>query len=112
MHKEIKDEWITRLRSGEYEQGLGTLNNHGEFCCWGVLCEMAYEAGAVQKTNDPGNPLVKYNGLYGMPPNEVYKWAGIPYQSVAADDKIHNLANLNDAGKPFNKIADIIEEQF
>lgn len=47
MYTIYKDLWIKALRSGEYKQGRGTLkftlsNKEPEYCCLGVLCEIAY----------------------------------------------------------------------
>ena len=33
MRKEIKDRWVEALRSGEYQQGQGTLKHGESFCC-------------------------------------------------------------------------------
>lgn len=46
---EIKEDWVKRLRSGAYPQGKAYLNRNGAFCCLGVLCEIAYEQGIVQR---------------------------------------------------------------
>jgi hypothetical protein len=40
MKKEIRDRWVTALRSGEYEQGRHDLRRGDEFCCLGVLCDV------------------------------------------------------------------------
>jgi hypothetical protein len=37
MDKELKAKWVAALRSGEYEQGEGSLYEGGKFCCLGVL---------------------------------------------------------------------------
>lgn len=36
-----KDEFLDALRSGDYRQGSGSLNEHGNFCCLGVYCNLA-----------------------------------------------------------------------
>src|SRR5690606_1358894 len=41
----ITRDWITALRSGKYEQGIGSLIDYHysdgyEYCCLGVLCEI------------------------------------------------------------------------
>jgi hypothetical protein len=45
MNKEIADKWIEALRSGEYEQGIASLQSGGRFCCLGVLCDLAIKEG-------------------------------------------------------------------
>lgn len=41
MTKELKDKWIAALRSGQYKQGHTYLHKNDEFCCLGVLLEVA-----------------------------------------------------------------------
>jgi hypothetical protein len=43
MKKEIRDRWVTALRSGEYEQGIARFERGGRFCCLGVLCDVIGE---------------------------------------------------------------------
>jgi hypothetical protein len=40
MDMEVKQKWVTALRSGEYVQGDGYLHNKKKdtYCCLGVLC--------------------------------------------------------------------------
>ena len=43
MKAELKQEWIRRLRSGEYSQTRGVLKRSGfsnGHCCLGVLCDI------------------------------------------------------------------------
>jgi hypothetical protein len=41
MHPGIKQEWVTALRSGKYEQGHWKLRLENDtFCCLGVLCDI------------------------------------------------------------------------
>jgi hypothetical protein len=39
MNKELKNKWLTALRSGEYKQAQGTLYDplNDSYCCLGVL---------------------------------------------------------------------------
>lgn len=43
MKKELRDAWVTALRSGNYAQGRKRLrsNTREAFCCLGVLCEIS-----------------------------------------------------------------------
>ena len=45
MKRDVAKKWVAKLRSGEYEQGKGYLNDDGKMCCLGVLCEVAIEDG-------------------------------------------------------------------
>ena len=41
MDKELKQAWVTALRSGEYKQGYGGFKSNNEtYCCLGVLCDV------------------------------------------------------------------------
>lgn len=37
LTKELKDEWVAALRSGNYKQGTGKLKSFDCYCCLGVL---------------------------------------------------------------------------
>lgn len=46
LPKSLKRKWLTALRSGKYKQGEGYLrqknyHNKIEYCCLGVLCDVA-----------------------------------------------------------------------
>src|SRR5689334_11788613 len=79
MNKEVKDQWVAALRSGEYEQGKGTLQEDGKFCCLGVLCELAVKAGVTTSEPREGGSTVIYGGAddpnTAYPPAAVIKWA-------------------------------------
>lgn len=121
MNKEVKDKWVTALRSFEYRQGSCVLNNRDKyFCCLGVLCELAaQEAICERKTNQNGN--ICYDEEEAYPPQSVAKWAGFPFwqRLNGADYKIYStnpsiegylLSQYNDQlNKSFNEIADLIE---
>jgi hypothetical protein len=132
MNQEIKALWVEALRSGEYRQGqeyLGYKNHRGEmeYCCLGVLCEIATEKGVTNREkrfdgNHYGLLLAGEKGSVAMLPEEVAQWAGIT--NAAGDADIEGflpeflggnptLWRLNDSGHyDFNAIADIIEEKF
>lgn len=103
MKKKVMEKWVKALRSGKYEQGKNKLYSalNDEYCCLGVLCEIAPKSYTKVKKDSDENlsayPLVK-------------KWAEIkddnckiPYSS---------LTILNDEGASFEEIADIIEQNW
>jgi hypothetical protein len=117
---EIREEWVAALRSGEYRQGIGKLRGSGDtFCCLGVLCDLAEKAGIVRSHNNT------YSGDYmyyfedgteekSILPITVQEWAGLPQQNpyvIPFDTDSHSLAECNDEGMDFNRIADLIEKQ-
>lgn len=43
--RERQLDWIARLRSGRYKQGIGYLREKGKFCCLGVGCDVLADEG-------------------------------------------------------------------
>lgn len=110
MNGEVKAKWIAALRSGEYQQGNGCLHQDGKFCCLGVLCDLH-----AKETGNEWLWDVLYLGEKNYLPVEVQKWAGLPDKNPCAmggDEHELFLSDMNDAGKTFKYIADLIEENF
>jgi hypothetical protein len=119
MDPAVRDEWVRRLRSGDYPQGGGQLrSSSGRFCCLGVLCEVAADHGVVVYDHDEGG-YVGVGWLPGAPyvghlPPPVQRWAGLvgstsrPNNPVVRDT---SLSNWNDRGTSFADIATMIEEE-
>lgn len=108
MKADIKEKWVSALRSDEYVQGIGQLHACGNFCCLGVLCDLhAKETGGKWDTG-------LYLGEVCFLPIAVVDWAGLDLVCPAVTFE-HNegvtLATLNDNGKTFKEIADIIDSQ-
>lgn len=113
MNPTIKKEWVAALRSGEYEQGTGYLRSGNEFCCLGVLCDIALRKGIVYMWRNLGYTYfgTDSNSSYLQLPAPVVRWAELD----AADPRIEDhqaLSYYNDtAGYSFDEIADLIEEK-
>ena len=119
MRQDIKERWVERLRSGQYEQGAvhlrATFEEVTRYCCLGVLCEVAVEDGAIPPASKSGYYWFYSGNSTGLP-KEVSQWAGIdPLQnfgpSVTIDGRTTSLASFNDMDTPFEVIATAIEEQ-
>jgi hypothetical protein len=118
MNPEIKRRWIEALRSGEYEQGTYSLRSmKGDkvtYCCLGVLCDLyAKEKGT--KWYMLSNEYFTFMSLRSELPQKVMKWAGIKrYDGEFSykNGKDTSLMGLNDDGKSFKQIADVIEKYF
>jgi len=136
MKKDIAKKWIKALRSGKYKQGenyLKRFNSKGQprHCCLGVLCELYNDTMkknhkktiSVEECNDEptlDHGYVRFANKDGSLPNIVRKWAGIKNEmgtfSYTEKDAYGTfkgtdcLADLNDTGKKFSAIADIIEK--
>lgn len=121
MKKEIADKWIAALESGKYKQGRSSLRFNNEFCCLGVLCELAVEAGVITEAKRilNGQSLLYYyddcNASYL--PSAVRDWAGMYHiagifnNEVNDDDRyLPSLTRLNDDGVSFVEIADVIRK--
>lgn len=121
MHKNIADGWTKLLRSEEFPQGVGALRSaDGNYCCLGVLCEMAVREGII-----PAAWLQYPNSLdytYGVPgdwttgdhsigvlPNAVREWAGMSTTNGSIDEDTA-LSTLNDQGMSFSEIATLIDQ--
>lgn len=115
MDKEIAKLWVEKLRSGKFSQGDSYLCANDKFCCLGVLCELYEELNPGKLkigTYSCGNEIIAktYNSDVSILPVEVVEWAKM--RSTNGDiNEFMCLAELNDKGVSFEKIADIIENQ-
>lgn len=98
--------WVTALRSGKYEQGIGQLKtNDGKYCCLGVACEVWCKR--MHKPWPSGNTIHL--------PENVVNWLGLRSRNGQYGDDF--LTNDNDGNgytrqHSFAEIADIIESEF
>jgi hypothetical protein len=102
---ELRDRWIAALRSGKYKQGQYHLHSGDEYCCLGVLCEVA---GIEQRETAPGVFEFRVEGYGSDDPD----WTDSRYpKNIAGLSSVwcSRLAAKNDAKKGFAHIAEIIE---
>lgn len=142
MKRKVRDDLIARLRSGAYLQGNMRLRSlvEGEerFCCLGVLCEMAVEAGVIEPSEEYEDLYINrraymYDGKWSATlPDKVIAWAGVvseyderidpPSGDLAneegsgrfeiASTRLHSsLAEMNDSGVTFEQIAEYLEDE-
>lgn len=115
MKREVMEQWVSALRSGEYEQGFNVLRESTDlresFCCLGVLCDLHRQsAGGGAWTCDGYQSGKNWNAE--VPTGEVVSWAGLrePNPAIAGRKMI---SDLNDGeGKSFSEIADLIEQNW
>lgn len=125
MKLELKQRWLSGLRSDKYPQTTCTLHNTDGYCCLGVAAAIfAEEAGvSVQKkeNNYRNAQVTSYDGSIDVLPEKLWKFLGIsrdgtlpkPIQLEGWPYPVQNLMGLNDDARlTFKQIADIIEEQF
>jgi hypothetical protein len=117
MNQQVKEKWLSALRSGAYAQGEHYLRRgDGSFCCLGVLCDLyAKEHPVGWRINDDPNDKSSY--IFGddstvFLPLEVVQWAELTAHDpiVYVNGGERRLSLLNDIGNTFNDIADLIEE--
>lgn len=102
MREDIQ-KWIDALRSGEYNQVQGTLKGRTEsgevgYCCLGV-----------------------YESIHGREPDLCVpdKYGKLEEGPIKTYQNLHKILDvaedgidMNDEGKPFTEIADMIEEHY
>ena len=131
--------WVKALRSGKFKQGQGTLkqfNKQGQtqHCCLGVLCELYNDTMKKNKKKtlpekvcdndrDFSYGYCRFGGKKEDLPKEVKDWSGIKtslgrFEITKTDEdgiedyEVETLADLNDLGKKFKTIANIIEKNY
>jgi hypothetical protein len=117
MNPERKQLLVDALRSGKYEQTHGTLRDAEEcsFCVLGVACELfRQEAGLGEWTSDGAFRIAKEEETDGLP-GVVQDWFGFDgYGGRVCEDSLGDgidLWELNDNGKTFADLADLIERE-
>lgn len=95
MTKELRDKWVSALRSGDYAQGQKRLRQEGDtpkYCCLGVLADLVDRNGWCHAEG------------YG------FAWNAMGYKPALLPDDVENeLCRLNDQGASFDVIAAWIE---
>lgn len=112
---EIVRLWTDALRSGEFKQGKSKLRDiEDNYCCLGVLCELAVRAGVIE----PAKPITAngvrvrytYDNYGGFLPPVVQEWAHLS-SDCGQYLGHHALYSENDHGVPFEDIAKTIESK-
>lgn len=132
MKTTVAKKWVKALRSGKFKQGTNFLKtsskNKVSHCCLGVLCEL-YDQEQKRKhkkrlkqTTSRIYHYVDDELCYRMDdtvdalPKAVQEWAGIKDKSgnVGFINRglfaYETLADMNDGGCTFNRIAKVIEK--
>lgn len=108
LPKVLKRKWVAALRSGKYKQGTRMLKYTGingtfEYCCLGVLCEVA-KLETVDSS--PDKVFFTHGGDVAAADVPVSFRAKI---GLTTSDE-WRLISLNDAcGRSFKQIANLIE---
>jgi hypothetical protein len=118
MNSQIKQQWITALRSNEYEQTTTYLRTTEGFCCLGVLCDLYAKEHKDVDWDVDGDDYGFLDEIQILP-LKVMQWAGLSHTDphyVVADEETGErnitLSMVNDEGSSFEDIAQLIEEKF
>jgi hypothetical protein len=105
MNAQIKERWLTALRSGNYSQGKNLLRDEqNDYCCLGVLCDVVKADYGLDWVPDPVNGRLGFDGNYMELPDSILEGVGLDRGTT------RHLVNLNDGvGLNFEQIADFIE---
>jgi len=111
--------WIEALRSGKFQQAHASLcliDEEGEkrYCCLGVACELAVDAGVIPPARESEGRFFYADQRTNLPV-VVAEWLGLAttagVYNTLLDSGERSLIGLNDTGKSFAEIADVIESQ-
>jgi hypothetical protein len=109
MKEKIAEKWINALRSGEYEQGKGSLRLRNKYCCLGVLCDLySKENNENWEMFDEKTEQYSFQECLAYLPEKVQKWAGMKTCSGEINHKIDSLTHANDKGFTLEEIAEVI----
>lgn len=110
MNKRIKEMWLEALRSGDYKQTTGCLNNgKGGFCCLGVLTDLYIKEKNKAWIPNSNGHLVLELGRNDFLLEEVQEWAEVDTEDPRVGTR--TLSEYNDGLMPFPEIADLIEKK-
>ena len=135
MKIDIAKQWVDALKSGTYQQGQGKLhatdiNGTCMYCCLGVLCDLYMQQNpdeldvkVVTRKSDVNlqhtqmlsigdDSITVYDNDSLVLPLRVREWAGMHDALGRFTNASHaqdSLAELNDHGMSFAKLADVIE---
>lgn len=111
MKKRQMERWVKALRSGKFKQWSGRLyvaEAEGH-CCLGVLCAINEKSLTLKEQKEMfcGEAESLFSSIMDL--TGIKDAEG---QFIDLSGTIGNLAHLNDNGKSFTEIADIIEQNY
>ena len=112
MNQQVKQKWVSALRSGDYQQTQLKLHTEDGFCCLGVLCDLYGKEHNVEwnLAEDEDHNYYEFQDKKASLPLSVMEWAGVENENPEICSQSLTLAELNDNGYAFNEIADLIQE--
>lgn len=117
MNPEIKEKWLTALRSGDYAQGKGFLCKVEEdgskaYCCLGVLTDLYIQEMGFEW--ERGVSYLHFDEEIVMLPLSVRNWSSVSNTGLFYNEEgeMGELTDVNDTSDNFDKVIQIIEEKF
>lgn len=115
MKKRQMERWVKALRSGKFKQGKFRLHNilADTYCCLGIACEINKKHLAIGCDDDGNN--MSYDNEDKALPVSIREYMGLKSAvglGTHTNDEHFCLERLNDSGKSFTEIADIIEQNY
>jgi hypothetical protein len=116
MKQNIKDKWISALRSGDYKQTFGRLRKDDCFCVMGVLCDVVYKENVLDISWKAVGGIYYIDNNDTMISQKISNFVGLSIRPVIINEyhikRINSLTRMNDRyNYSFNELADIIEDQ-
>lgn len=118
MNPDVRAQWVNALRSGDYVQGVKRLCtridvDHYQFCCLGVLMELAANAGIVTPVDVSAGRVYRDPVAAGQASAylslSVVEWIGLEERNPMING--WRASDWNDDGRAtFDQLADMIEE--
>lgn len=111
MNENIMKLWVDRLRTTKDKQGRVYLEKDDKRDCLCILCYLGMENGVeIKTTKDPNTKATVFNYAQTSLPLNIVAWAGLKGHNGTF--KGGRLDRLNDDGKTFIEIADIIQNNW
>lgn len=110
MNKAIAKQWVEALRSGRYQQGIGSLNKYDRYCCLGVLTDLYLkETNQTWKENGDDGKCPELSETLAC--SHMFLDPRIQTWAELSDDRVSNFITMNDRRQwSFEQIAAEIEK--
>lgn len=111
--------WVAALRSGEYKQTQGRLQENDCYCCLGVACDLFIKEHPDKLVRQEVEGRIHFSHedqtVFNILPKVVQEWLGLTSDSGKYYDDVNGNTHLwadNDVRrKTFKQIASIIESE-
>ncbi len=101
-----QEKWVAALESGQYKQVKGCLSSDHGYCCLGVACEIL----EIPKTRGDYHTYFTYDGDTAVLPDSAKQLLAMRTDNGAINGDAFSLVALNDIGKTFSEIAQVIRD--